>query len=111
MGLVRGLDEDEVVGSYAAVVNVDYRFPLMRIDRGIGSWPAFARVLHGAIFVDAGHAWDDTFRWTDVSVSLGAELSLETVVGYVLPVTFTGGVAWVSHDRRAVAFARIGRAF
>ena len=45
------------------------------------------------------------------SVSLGAELSLDTVVGYVLPVTFTGGVAWVSHDRGTVAFARIGRAF
>ena len=85
----------------AAVVNVDYRFPLLRIDRGIGSWPAFARVLHGAVFVDAGHAWDDSFRRADVRVSLGAELSLDTVVGYVLPVTFTAGAAWVSHDRGA----------
>jgi Tol biopolymer transport system component len=111
VGLIRGLDEDEVLGSSAAVVNVDYRFPLLRIDRGIGSWPAFARVLHGAVFVDAGHAWEDSFRRADVRVSLGAELSLDTVLGYVLPVTFTAGTAWVSHDRGVVVFGRIGRGF
>jgi hypothetical protein len=111
VGLVRGIDEDEVVGSHASVVNVDYRFPLMRIDRGVGTWPAFARVLHGAVFVDAGHAWEDRFRRADVRVSLGAELSLDTVVGYVLPVTFTAGAAWLSHDRGAVVFGRVGRAF
>ena len=58
----------------AAVVNVDYRFPLLQIERGVGTWPAFARVLHGAVFVDAGHAWDGTFRRSEVTVSLGAEL-------------------------------------
>jgi hypothetical protein len=29
----------------------------------------------------------------------------------VLPLTFTAGGAWVSHDRGFVGFARIGRAF
>ena len=111
VGLIRGLDEDDVVGSHAAVVNVDYRFPLWRIERGVGSWPAFARVLHGALFVDAGHAWEDRFRRADVRVSVGAELSLDTVVGYVLPVTFTAGAARVSHDRGVVVFGRVGRAF
>ena len=85
VGLIRGLDEDELVGSSAAVVNVDYRFPLLRIERGVGSWPAFARVLHGAVFVDAGHAWEDKFRRADVRVSVGAELSLDTVVGLSYP--------------------------
>jgi Tol biopolymer transport system component len=111
IGFVRGLDEDEVVGSYSAVMNVDYRFPLLRIERGVGSWPAFARVLHGAIFVDAGHAWDTAFRRGDIRVSTGAEVSIDTVLGHVVAVTFTAGASWVSHDRGAVAFARIGRAF
>jgi hypothetical protein len=111
VGLVRGLAEDQIVGTHAAVVNLDYRFPLIRIDRGAGTVPAFARVLHAAMFLDAGHAWDDTFRRADVRVSFGAELSLDTVVGYVLPVTFTTGAAWVSHDRGFVTFGRIGRAF
>jgi hypothetical protein len=111
VGLVRGLDEDDVVGRYAAVLNLDYRLPLARIDRGVGTWPAFARVVHGALFLDAGHAWDETFRRSDVRVAVGLELSLDTVVGHALPLTFTAGAAWVSHDRGVVAFGRIGRAF
>jgi dipeptidyl aminopeptidase/acylaminoacyl peptidase len=111
VGLLRGLGEDEIVGPRAAVVNLDYRFPLTRIDRGLGTLPAFARVVHGAVFVDAGHAWVERFSRSDVTVSFGAELSLDAVVGYVLPLTFTAGGAWVSHDRGFVGFGRIGRAF
>jgi len=111
VGLMRGLDEDEALGRHAAVANVDYRFPLMRIDRGAGTLPVFARVLHGAVFVDAGHAWDVRFRFRDARVSAGVELSLDAVVGYVLPVTFTAGTAWVSGGRALTAFGRIGRAF
>jgi hypothetical protein len=111
IGLLRGVAEDETAGTRAAVVNLDYRVPLMRIDRGAGTLPVFARVLHGAVFLDAGHAWVDSFRRRDVIVSVGAELSLDAVVGYVLPLTFTAGGAWVSQDRGFVGFARIGRAF
>jgi hypothetical protein len=111
IGLLRGVSEDAVVGTRAAVVNVDYRFPLLQIERGVGTWPAFARVLHGALFVDAGHAWDSTFRRSEVTVSLGAELSLDAVVGYVLPLTVTAGGAWVSQDRGFAGFAGIGKAF
>ena len=101
VGLLRGLGEDDLVGRSAAVANLDYRFPLMRVDRGVGTWPVFVRALHGALFSDAGNAWTSTFTRADVRVSLGGELSLDTVLGYVLPLTFTGGVTWVSHDRGA----------
>jgi outer membrane protein assembly factor BamA len=111
IGLLRGVGGDETAGTHAAVVNLDYRFPLIRLDRGAGTLPVFARVVHGAVFVDAGHAWVDSFRLDDATVSVGAELSLDAVVGYVLPLTFTAGGAWVSHDRGFVGFARIGRAF
>ena len=108
---MRGVSEGDLLGTRAAVINLDYRFPLKRIERGIGTLPAFARVLHGAVFVDAGHAWVDRFQWSAVTVSFGAELSLDTVLGYVLPVTLTTGAAWVSPDRGFVGFARVGRAF
>jgi hypothetical protein len=111
IGLLRGVPEDETAGTRAAVVNLDYRLPLKRIDRGAGTLPVFARVLHGAVFLDAGHAWVGSFRRADVTVSVGAELSLDAVVGYVLPLTFTAGGAWASQDRGFVGFARIGRAF
>ncbi len=74
----------------------------------------FVRTLHGAIFVDAGHAWRERFLAADVRVSLGGELSLDTVLGHVLPLTVTGGAAWRrdgTRGRDLAAFARIGRAF
>jgi Tol biopolymer transport system component len=111
IGLIRGIADDEVIGVHAAAANLDYRFPLVRIDRGQGTLPIFARVLHGALFADAGNAWNGTFRRADVRYSLGGELSLDAVIGYALPLTFTAGAAWVSSDRRVAVFGRIGRAF
>ena len=111
VGLLRGVGDDEVIGRRAVVINLDYRVPLRRIDRGWGTIPVFARALHGAAFVDVGHAWNGRFRGSDATVSLGAELSLDAVIGFRLPVTVTTGAAWVSHDRGVSAFGRIGRAF
>jgi hypothetical protein len=96
-------------------VNVDYRLPLMRIARGVGTIPAFIRNVHGAVFADVGEAWNGTARWRDVSASFGVELSADTVIGFVLPITLTGGVALrrdgPARDRDLVVFGRIGRAF
>jgi WD40-like Beta Propeller Repeat len=115
IGLLRGFDEDDVAGTRAATVNADYRVPLLRIDRGVGTVPIFFRSLHGAVFVDVGHAWMDTARWADVRTSIGAEISADTVLGFALPVTFSAGVAWRRDgdhgDRGFVTFVRIGRAF
>jgi hypothetical protein len=115
IGLLRGFSEDALIGTRAAVVNVDYRVPLMRIARGVGTLPGFVRNLHGAVFADVGEAWTTTARWRDVSASFGAEVSADTVIGFVLPLTLTGGVALrrdgPARDRDLVVFGRIGRAF
>jgi outer membrane protein assembly factor BamA len=115
IGLLRGFEEEDVVGTRAVVFNLDYRAPLLRIDRGIGTVPLFFRALHAAVFVDAGHAWIDEARSADARVAIGAEISMDTVVGFTLPVTFTAGGAWRRDGERGergfVAFGRIGRAF
>jgi hypothetical protein len=87
----------------------------VRVERGVGTLPGFVRSVHGAVFADVGHAWDQAFRMRDARVSLGVELSVDTVLGYSLPVTFTSGAAW-RHDgatdrNSGVVFGRIGRAF
>jgi len=116
IGLLRGYDEDAAVGSHAAVVNLDVRLPLAYIERGAGRWPFFLKALHAAAFVDAGHAWDRDFDPDDLKVTFGAELSMDTTLGFNLPLTFTAGVAW-RHDgsgrlpEGAAVFGRIGRAF
>ena len=111
IGLLRGVEASDMLGRHAVVANFDYRVPLWRIERGSGTLPVFVRTIHGALFADAGHAWNETFRRRDVRVSLGGELSFDSVLGYVLPVTFTSGATWVSQHRGFVAFGRIGRAF
>ena len=115
IGLLRGFDEDDVVGTRAAVINLDYRLPLWRVGRGWGTVPVFLRTIHGAVFFDAGQAWSNDPRWSDIRTSVGVELSADTVLGFGLPLTFTGGAAvrfdGTTNRSRLVAFARIGRAF
>ncbi len=115
VGLLRGFRAADLFGQHAAVVNLDYRFPLGWPQRGLGTLPLMARSIHGAVFADVGHAWDGAFRAADVRRSFGVELSADTVIGYALPLTVTAGAAWrddPSGRRRGwAAFARAGRAF
>ena len=115
VGLLRGVDPADVVGSRAAVANLDLRVPLARPQRGIRSWPIFLRAIHAAAFADAGNAWNTDFRAADLRTSTGAELSLDLVVFHYLPITVVGGGAWtrdpVANRDRAAFFGRIGYAF
>jgi hypothetical protein len=115
IGLLRGFAADDLVASRAAVANLDLRVPLAYPQRGLGSWPVFFSAVHMAVFGDAGESWDQTFRWQDLRTSVGGELSVDTVIGHYVPLTFTAGGAWRrdpvgSHEGGAV-FARIGHAF
>jgi Tol biopolymer transport system component len=115
VGLVRGFDSDEVVGSRAAVLNVDYRVPLVIIERGLGRLPVFVRQLHAAAYVDIGHAWTGEFRAADLRRSAGLELSSDLVLGHYAPVTVASGVAFrddpAGLQSGATAFLRVGTAF
>jgi hypothetical protein len=115
IGLIRGLDDNRVFGFRAAVVNVDYRVPIAFPERGVGTLPFLLRSIHAAAFVDAGRAWPDPASDDGVRYALGAELSVDTVLGYFAPLTFTGGGVWrggpLERDRGFAAFVRVGRAF
>jgi hypothetical protein len=115
VGLIRGIPAEDVVGTRAAVLNVDLRVPLARPQRGAGTLPIFVRALHAAAFADAGSAWDGAFRSRDIRWSTGGELSLDAVAIYSLRFTLAGGAAW-THDpvagrSRVAFFSRIGYAF
>jgi hypothetical protein len=115
IGLLRGFNAEDIVGSRAADLNVDLRIPLRQIQRGAGTWPVFLRSVHAAAFVDAGHAWETQFHTADVRTSAGGEISFDTTLIHYTPVTFAAGVAWthdpVANTSGAAAFGRIGYAF
>jgi WD40-like Beta Propeller Repeat len=115
IGLLRGFNPEDVVGSRTAVANLDLRFPLWRIERGPGTLPVFLRIVHAAVFADAGNAWASHFRAADVRSSAGAELSVDTTLAHYFPYSFATGVAW-THDPVAgisglQLFGRIGYGF
>jgi hypothetical protein len=114
--LLRGFPSNSFAGSRVALVNVEYRWPIARPQRGVGTWPVFLHTIHAAAFGDAGHAWQRTFRAGDVKTSVGAELSANVVAGYYFPMTVTAGVAWRRDGseripRAVVAYFRLGKSF
>jgi hypothetical protein len=72
------------------------------------------RSIHTAAFVDVGRAWPDPSPDDGMRYSLGAELSVDTILGYFAPLTFSGGAVWrggpIARDRGFAAFVRVGRA-
>ena len=74
--------------------------------------PVFVRHLHAAVFADAGHAWNASFRLGDVKTSLGAAVGADTFLGHGLPITFTTGVAHGFAGRGGTrAYFRAGLSF
>jgi outer membrane protein assembly factor BamA len=116
ISLLRGFGTDTFAGSRVALINADYRFPIARPQRGVGTWPLFLHTVHGAVFADTGHAWTRAFRSDAIKRSAGAEISTDVVAGYYIRFSATAGVAW-THDGSGTirdgvtAFARIGHAF
>ena len=116
MSLLRGFPDDSFAGSRVAVMNADYRWPIARPQRGVGTWPLLVHSLHAAVFADAGHAWTRTFTAHDLKLAAGAELSFDLVGAYSLPLTVTTGIAWGRDGSHTVSggtttYVRIGRAF
>jgi Tol biopolymer transport system component len=114
--MLRGVEEEAYLGTRVVSGGVEYRLPIARIDRGWRTAPLFLRAVHAALFADAGHAWDSGFAWADFKTSVGAEVSMDAVIGFGLPLTVTGGVAWArdgAAGRRLDArpYLRIGKSF
>lgn len=114
--LLRGFAANTFAGRQVAAINVDYRFPIARPQRGLGAWALFLHSLHGAVVADAGHVWSDAFDRRAIKTSIGAELSANVVIGYGLPLTLTAGAAR-GHDGAGIVssgttvYARLGYAF
>jgi outer membrane protein assembly factor BamA len=90
---LRGYPLNAFRGEHAVLAGLEYRFPLLEAGRGGVSAPFFLRRLHGALFVDAGEAWDDRFSAGRLSTGVGAEIRLDLTFSYFVPLTVYFGVA------------------
>lgn len=81
-GVLRGYPRSAFGGNYYAVLNTEYRVPIVDIDRGLGSLPLLFEKVVLAGFTDWGSAWSSDFSIKDLVGSVGASLILGARVGY-----------------------------
>ena len=99
------------------VANLDYRVPLARVERGIGTWPVFLRDVHGAAFADVGSAGNAMDTLPAAAFSMGGELAARVTLGYSWNLSLAAGAAWVRDPSRSdgpdrfAVFVRTGYAF
>ena len=84
---LRGYPVNSFRGRKAALASLEYRFPIANIELGISSTPFFFRRAHGAVFAEAGNAWDNEYRSEDLKRSIGAEARLDMDLSYQFPIT------------------------
>lgn len=79
--MVRGQPRGLLRGSRAAAVSLEYRFPLMAIERGWGLYPIFLDKLRVNVFVDAATA-GETLDASKLAAGYGAELQVLFTTGF-----------------------------
>ncbi len=84
---LRGYPAKAFRGEKICLGSLEYRFPLKNIERGWKLWPVFFRRAHGAVFFEAGNAWDGRFESSELKKSAGLEARLDMTLGYWLPLT------------------------
>ena len=98
--VMRGYGSAQFFGRSLWNTNLEYRFPLSRIERGSGTDAYFLKRISGAVILDGigvegtGLTKNRTFQSLKLNESIwnsGVELKLETTVGYILPMSFILG--------------------
>lgn len=94
--VLRGFEPHQFIGSNFSLLNAEYRFPIVYVDRGVSTLPAFLRHVSGAVFADWGGAYDRIPRNSVSNVlhlGVGGELWLSFMLGYRLEWTLRLGLA------------------
>jgi hypothetical protein len=92
---LRGYPADAFTGSHLASGTLEVCFPIVSPQWGYSTWPVFLRRISGAVFLDAGVAWVPRAGvpwWERVRFGTGAELDVQVVLGFYLPLDVRFGV-------------------
>ncbi|HEY6004039.1 MAG TPA: BamA/TamA family outer membrane protein, partial [Anaeromyxobacter sp.] len=99
---LRGYEAGAFAGTGFVLGNLELRIPFGAPLLGRSTWPIFLRRVHGALFADAGDAFDrpgelhfagHAFGWKEIRASAGVELRLEIVLAYEIRTDLRIGVA------------------
>jgi hypothetical protein len=90
---LRGYKERLLVGSSRLLLNLEYRFPILYIHKGLDTLPVVARRLFATIFFDSGSAWESADDFKRFRTGAGAELALSMNLFLDFPFTLRLGYA------------------
>ncbi|WP_455211636.1 hypothetical protein [Kaarinaea lacus] len=92
---LRGYKEglEELIGRRMSLAELEWRFPIARIERGFMSPPVGIHNIHGKVFYNIGDAWQEEFASSDLLQGAGAEVNTEIVIGYMLLLDLRAGYA------------------
>jgi outer membrane protein assembly factor BamA len=94
--VLRGFPYGAFAGRQYNLANLEYRFPIVWIERGVSTLPAFVHGVSGALFADAGGAYDHLDMHDLLSqyhLGVGVELRATFAFGYFIETEFRFGVA------------------
>lgn len=81
-------------GRRMMMYNVEWRFPINRIEKTASSLPVGLHQISGALFAESGAAWNSGLKPQDFHYSIGAEIKSHTELFYIAPVTIRTGYAY-----------------
>lgn len=91
---LRGYPEAAFYGERFYLVNLEYRFPIARVNRGLSTLPVAVQRFYGSVFANAGEAFFGAPSLGGIRAGAGAELFTDLLLGYALPFTVRIGAAY-----------------
>jgi hypothetical protein len=106
--VLRGYAPVTEIGQYYALWNVEYRFPIVELEKGFSTYPFFLTRISGSFFTDVGSAFSDPDH-TDFKTGSGGELWFDTTFSYVIGLTFRAGFehGWASEGINKAYFIAV----
>lgn len=90
--VLRGYPPVTLTGRNYTLLNAEYRFPILNVDRGLSTLPVFLSRIQGATYLDYGSAFDD-LALARFKAGVGSEAQFDLQLGYSLSFTFRAGYA------------------
>ena len=92
--MLRGYDDFAFAGQHLLLGSMEYRFPLLALYRGFGTFPLAIKKLHALFFADYGKVFDsyrDDFH--NFYLGLGGELKSDLLISYNTEISLRLGFA------------------
>ena len=83
----------DLTGRRMILAHLDWRFPIIRLERGLMAPPIGVHQIHGKVFYNLGEIWNKENDFTSFRRGAGLEFNSELTAGYWIPVNMRLGFA------------------